>query len=951
MHIGKERFQLRSRRSTKSRWYRLTYENRSIFVNPVLQTCQRELVKDQEVEDTLDLADVKIGHPITRRGSGLGILEQGAVPPTGEPPVNVTVRVLSQRKGLFRRSAQEIKPAHLVFVEKQGTSGVSSYWNPYYGKTLFKLPSKGVLVDVKEGERIRQERKLFVTGVSGVVHAQGSLTPQFLSWRRGSGTSPRPPSRDSLPTLLYHTSGVVTPASRQLYGRFSGSTSALPIHATLTGSLSPARPSVVDLVRRRSVHASGPPSPPSKVGSVVIPVPSSTTTRTSLGRPAPTRSFESDSDTSLDSSMTASTRPGPATTASDGGGTQEGKPEDYLEQLAQAVYDIVKSRTKSFDTLQHLARWLLPDEPYPPEVIVTALPEDEFYPSLVFEDHWDDGVRPPDIALLGPDPEFPERTAVMAATFWGMLSYATAAVNEGSPTVFREVLCLAYPSFVTQQQFLSLLIRRFLILPTLVWEQLCLELGVPELAGEEHLRLLTNRIKSGRLRVYNIIKYWITELWPYDFEDQPLMVRRIQQFVNLGSLSRLLPAQSKSLQQLLARKLSPPLQSRKFVFDAPPPPSLAAKGKLDPTKFDYTRLKALSPIEVARQLSLMEQALYQTIRPRELLGQAWVKNRDLARNVIAFIHQFNWISYWVITTILSKERESSRIKVITFFVRVAEYLYTPLNNFNTCMAILTALNAAPIKRLRLTWSEIKDDHYDVWCLYRKLDRRLSSDRNFARFRARLSQVAPPTVPYLGMFLTDLTFIEDGVPERANYALLPAGLPLPEELDSGPYGEKRYGDPEPLPPSQLMLHTGGPANATTGLLLIPRSKVLLATGKDVPPGAPVTAPTPLPLQRAFHTALRMGAYCELLNVTRIGQVTAVIRTVQRYQYPHYNLAAVPGIQAWIRRQIDPEQNPLLTQDEDVLYDRSTALEEPDEVRSIELLTSGDDNISDSELDDE
>jgi son of sevenless-like protein len=47
-------------------------------------------------------------------------------------------------------------------------------------------------------------------------------------------------------------------------------------------------------------------------------------------------------------------------------------------------------------------------------------------------------------------------------------------------------------------------------------------------------------------------------------------------------------------------------------------------------------------------------------------------------------------------------------------------------------------------------------------LLRKL---MSSDGNYEAFRTALHSESPPSIPYLGMYLTDLTFIEDGNPDK------------------------------------------------------------------------------------------------------------------------------------------------------------------------------------------
>lgn len=40
---------------------------------------------------------------------------------------------------------------------------------------------------------------------------------------------------------------------------------------------------------------------------------------------------------------------------------------------------------------------------------------------------------------------------------------------------------------------------------------------------------------------------------------------------------------------------------------------------------------------------------------------------------------------------------------------------------------------------------------------------ISTNKNFVNYRAILHAAAPPLVPFMGMYLTDLIFIEDGIP--------------------------------------------------------------------------------------------------------------------------------------------------------------------------------------------
>lgn len=55
-------------------------------------------------------------------------------------------------------------------------------------------------------------------------------------------------------------------------------------------------------------------------------------------------------------------------------------------------------------------------------------------------------------------------------------------------------------------------------------------------------------------------------------------------------------------------------------------------------------------------------------------------------------------------------------------------------------------------------------------IYRATD----SQRNFAEYRQRLKTTVAPCLPFLGVYLTDMTFIDDG---NADHRLSPGGKPL------------------------------------------------------------------------------------------------------------------------------------------------------------------------------
>lgn len=53
----------------------------------------------------------------------------------------------------------------------------------------------------------------------------------------------------------------------------------------------------------------------------------------------------------------------------------------------------------------------------------------------------------------------------------------------------------------------------------------------------------------------------------------------------------------------------------------------------------------------------------------------------------------------------------------------------------------------------------------------KLQTLVSTDGRFRNMREALHRVDPPAIPYLGMYLTDLSFIEEGTPNFTDEGLL------------------------------------------------------------------------------------------------------------------------------------------------------------------------------------
>jgi hypothetical protein len=81
-----------------------------------------------------------------------------------------------------------------------------------------------------------------------------------------------------------------------------------------------------------------------------------------------------------------------------------------------------------------------------------------------------------------------------------------------------------------------------------------------------------------------------------------------------------------------------------------------------------------------------------------------------------------------------------------------------MGNFNTVMEILAALGNAAVHRLRSVWDSIDPRLMDK---YNELETLMGSARNHARYRSYLKCRTGPVLPYLGIYLKDCVFINEG----------------------------------------------------------------------------------------------------------------------------------------------------------------------------------------------
>ncbi|XP_032758826.1 rap guanine nucleotide exchange factor 1 isoform X2 [Rattus rattus] len=159
--------------------------------------------------------------------------------------------------------------------------------------------------------------------------------------------------------------------------------------------------------------------------------------------------------------------------------------------------------------------------------------------------------------------------------------------------------------------------------------------------------------------------------------------------------------------------------------------------------------------EIAEQLTLLDAELFYKIEIPEVLLWAKEQNEEKSPNLTQFTEHFNNMSYWVRSVIMLQEKAQDRERLLLKFIKIMKHL-RKLNNFNSYLAILSALDSAPIRRLE--WQRQTSEGLAEYCTL------IDSSSSFRAYRAALSEVEPPCIPYLGLILQDLTFVHLGNPD-------------------------------------------------------------------------------------------------------------------------------------------------------------------------------------------
>lgn len=324
---------------------------------------------------------------------------------------------------------------------------------------------------------------------------------------------------------------------------------------------------------------------------------------------------------------------------------------------------------------------------------------------------------------------------------------------------FVRTFLTTYRSFCKPQELLDLLMERFDIpepKPTEA-DQMAMENGDQPLSAELK-RFRKEFVQPVQLRVLNVCRHWVEHHF-YDFERDTQLLCRLEEFIGMvrgKAMRKWVESITKIIQRKKQAQANGP--SHNITFESSPPPiewHICKPGQID--QFD---LMTLHPIEIARQLTLLESDFYRAVQPSELVGSVWTKeDKELnSPNLLRMIRHTTNLTLWFEKCILETDNLEERVAVVSRIIEILQ-VFQELNNFNGVLEVVSAMNSSPVYRLDHTFEQIPSRQKKIFEEAHEL-----SEDHYKKYLAKLRSINPPCVPFFGIYLTNILKTEEGNPD-------------------------------------------------------------------------------------------------------------------------------------------------------------------------------------------
>ncbi|RKP14976.1 ras guanine nucleotide exchange factor domain-containing protein [Piptocephalis cylindrospora] len=323
-------------------------------------------------------------------------------------------------------------------------------------------------------------------------------------------------------------------------------------------------------------------------------------------------------------------------------------------------------------------------------------------------------------------------------------------------TAFNQSFLLTYRAVISSTELIRQLLRRFSLPPP------------PNLSPEDLTEWSLHKQGIIRLRVFNILRLWVET---YCIPEVDAEAMELLHHFALTDLQHWGKDRMDRVKDPMAGAATTS-GVRPMILNI----SQQAPSPILPRNLQGLRIVDIDPLELARQLTLLDAAAFVRISYNDFLSRARsARHRvpsspssspsdqsppsfaGMGRQLTGMIESTNHLTHFIIAMILAEEEIRWRCTVIKHFILVAEKC-RQLNNYNSLMAILAAFSSAPIHRLKRTWEFVTGKAVSTLEGLKKL---MNPSRNYAEYLQVLHSVNPPCVPFPGVFMQHLAFIDYG----------------------------------------------------------------------------------------------------------------------------------------------------------------------------------------------
>eukprot|EP01084_Bolivina_argentea_P295901 509556_1 len=322
-----------------------------------------------------------------------------------------------------------------------------------------------------------------------------------------------------------------------------------------------------------------------------------------------------------------------------------------------------------------------------------------------------------------------------------------------------ETLMMTHKLFTDSLTLLKQLRKRFFV---------CARIPSAILAdGAEAVREFQTGVqKRIQLKVIKALRDWMKHYWAEDFMKNEAVQAELRSWLvelealcddgSVNWISKLHTAVYKEYCRLKEMNWDAVLDAKLDIFSA-----------YRQVSTDNCDLNKCTAEEIADQITLMDYGMFCAIEPRECVHQRWKdsNNKREAPNILSLIQQFNKFTIFIQIQILQERSLRRRVTAIKRIVKMGTH-FKLTRNYNSLCAVFSALNSAPIHRLKLAWARVPERTrraFQEWSVI------FCRDRNHRNLRQLLRKAGGnPCIPHIGVFLQDLVFIDEGNKDELAY---------------------------------------------------------------------------------------------------------------------------------------------------------------------------------------